>query len=214
MDHPLVDSGEWEGDDADEPRRRRRWPIVVVSVLIVIVAIGVALYVAASHYQPLSQTLDGGYGTQVVSNSGVLALNRVTGTAGDQQTVWTEPSGSFRVEVIFSINNDQRFPITIDKVSPPAIPSGTSNVHVYFDSKPKDEGAYGWKGGPAFKPTTLASEGQLELVIHWNQQCVPTSADAGIHAYSALPVAFTFLSFHHTVSVPIRDVVIAPRATC
>jgi hypothetical protein len=214
MDHPLVDSDEWVREEGDETRTRRRWPIVVVSILIVIVAIGAVMYVAASHYQPLSQTLSGGYGTQVETNSGVLAVNRPTGTTTDQKNIWTEPSGSFRVEVVFSINNDQRFPVTIDTVAPPAIPSGTSNVHVYFDSKAKDEGAYGLKGGPAFKPTTLASGGQLQLAIHWNQQCVPTSADPGTQTYDSLPVRFSFLSFHHVVNIPIQDVLIAPRATC
>jgi hypothetical protein len=213
MDHPLVDSGEWVGD-ADEPRTRRRWPIVVASILIVVVAIGVVLYVAASHYQPLSQTLDGGYGTQVESSSGALATFRAAGTPADPANIWTEPSGSFRVEVVFSLTNDQRFPITIDKVSPPAIASGTSQVHVYFDSKPKDEGAYGMKGGPAFTPTTLGSGSQLELVIHWNQQCVPTSADSGTSTYTGLFVEYSFLGIHHTVSVPIQDLIIAPRATC
>jgi len=62
----------------------------VVSVVIVIVAIGVALYVAASHYQPLSQTLSGGYGSQVLTSNGTLATNRITSASN---VVWTEPSG-------------------------------------------------------------------------------------------------------------------------
>jgi hypothetical protein len=213
MDHPFVEHDEWVSGDSEEPTRRRRWPIVVVSVVVVIVAIGVALYVAASHYQPLSQSLNGGYGSEVLTSNGVLAANRVSGD-GALGVVWTEPSGSFRVEVVFSINNVQRFPVTIEKVSPPAIPSGSSDVHVYFDSKPKAEGVYGYKGGPAFKPTTVASGGQLELVIHWNQECVPTSADSGEQTYRGVNLEYSFLSFHHTVSVPIQSVTIGPRATC
>jgi hypothetical protein len=213
MDHPLTDSVEWTNDKSEEPPARRRWPVVVVSLLVLIVAIGATLYVAASHYQPLSQSLGGGYGSEVLTAKGVLATNRVSG-AGVRDVVWTEPSGSFRVEVVFSLNNDQRFPITIDKILPPAIPSGFSNVHVYFDSKPKAEGFYGLKGGPAFTATTLASKGQLELAIHWDQECVPTSAHSGEETYTALPVEFSFLSFHHTISVPIQSLTIAPRAAC
>jgi len=213
IDHPFVDSGEWSKDESDEPRRRRRWPIVVTSLVMVLVVIGAALYVAASRYQPLARTLDGGYGAQILTSKGILATNRVASGAVNG-VVWTEPSGEFLVEVAFSLTNLQRFPVTIDKVSPPAIPSGTSNVHVYFDSKAKDEGFYGLKGGPAFTPTTLASGAQIELVIHWNEQCVPTSADSGEQTYSGLPVEYTFVSFHHTISVPIQSLTIAPRATC
>jgi len=51
MDHPFVENDESMDDESEERQKRRRWPVVVVSVVIVIVAIGVALYVAASHYQ-------------------------------------------------------------------------------------------------------------------------------------------------------------------
>jgi hypothetical protein len=202
-----------EGVDDAEVAKRRRWPIVVVSLLIVIVAIAAASFVAASHYQPLSQKLDGGYGTEVLTSSGALAAGR-TGVDSLPGVVWTEPTASFRVEVVFSITNLQRFPVTIDKITPPAIASGTSNVQVFFDSKPRAEGVYGFKGGPSFTPTTLASKGQLELVIHWNQECVPTSADSGIQSYSGVNVDYSFLWFHHTVGVPIQTLSIAPRSTC
>jgi hypothetical protein len=211
VDHPFVQNDEWVRDETDEAAKRRRWPVVVVSVVIVVAVIGAALYVAASHYQPLSQTLNGEYGSQILTSNGTLATNRTVGT---NAIVWTEPSGSFRVEVIVSINNDQRFGVTIDKVSAPANPSGTSNVHAYFDSKPNGSGTYGFKGGPAFTPTALASEGQLQLVVHWNQECVPTSAASGATTYTTLPVEYTFKGFHHTVSVPIDTLTITPRSTC
>lgn len=211
MDHPLVDSDTWMKDDDAEPTKRRRWPIVVASVLIVIVAIGAALYVAASHYQPLAQTLNGEYGSEVTSSDGSLAINHPYGT---NSVNWTEPSGSFRVEVIVTINNDQRFPVTIDKVLAPPNPSGNTNVQTFFDSTPTKAGAYGFKGGPAFKPTTLASEGQLQVVLHWTQQCVPRSAASGETTYTSVPVTFTFEGFHHTVNVPIDTLSISPRATC
>ena len=213
MEHPFVQEGPWVDPDAVEPPKRRRWPVVVICVVVVIVAIGVALYVAASHYQPLSQKLDGGYGSEVLTSHGVLATSRVSSDPA-LGSVWTEPSGSFRVEVVFTLTNVQRFPVTIEKVSPPVIPSGSSDVHVYFDSKPNAQGAYGYKGGPAFTPTTLASEQQLELVIHWDQECVPTSAESGTQTYSGLNVQYSFLSFRHTVGVPIQDLSIGPRATC
>jgi len=213
MDHPFVENDELMGDEADELPKRRRWPTVVVSFVVVIVAIGAALYIAATHYQPLSQTLAGGYGSQVLASNGALAAHQYTSTQ-DGDNVWTEPSGTFLVEVIVSLNNVQRFAITIDKVMAPPNPSGTSDVRTFIDSKPKLVGAYGYKGGPVFKPTTLASKGSLQLVVHWNQECVPTSAASGTTTYATLPVEYTFLGFHHTVNVPIDAMTIAPRATC
>jgi hypothetical protein len=212
IDHPLVDSDESLVDDSDERRDKRRWPIVVVSVVVVIVALGAALYVAASHYQPLSQFPGGGYGSQILSSNGTLATNRITGPNGNID--WTEPSGVFHVEAVVTINNDQRFGVTIDKVLAPPNPSGTSDVHTYFDSKGSSIGSYGYKGGPAFTPTALGSKDQLELVVHWNQQCVPASASSAATKYTTLPVEFTFLGFRHTVTVPIDTITIIPRSTC
>ncbi len=211
IDHPLVDSDAWMSDEYEEPTTRRRWPIVVVSVLIAIVAIGVAVYVAASHYQPLSQTLNGEYGSQIMSSDGSLAINHPYGT---NSVNWTEPSGSFRVEVIVTLNNDQRFPVTIDKVLAPPNPSGNTHVQAFFDSTSTKVGAYGFKGGPVFTPTTLASKGQLQVVLHWTQQCVPKSAASGETVYNSVPVEFTFEGFHHTVNVPIDTLSISPRTTC
>jgi hypothetical protein len=211
MDHPLVDSDEWKSDEDVEPRARRRWPIVVVSLLIVIIAIGAVIYVAASHYQPLSLTLNGEYGSQILSSDGALALNHPVGA---NAVDWTEPSGSFRVEVIVTLNNDQRFPVTIDKVLAPANPSGNTHVRAFFDSSTTKQGAYGFKGGPVFTPTTLASKGQLQVVLHWTQQSVPKSAASGDTTYTSVPVGYTFEGFHHTVNVPIDTLTISPRTTC
>jgi hypothetical protein len=213
MDRPMVDSDDGLDDEVEVARTRRRWPTVVVSVVVVIAALGVALYVAASHYQPLFQGLNGGYGAQVLTSDGSLATNRVTGS-GIRSVIWTEPPGSFRVEVLITLNNFQRFGVTIDKVMAPANPSGTSDVHVYFDSKGKGEGVYGYKGGPAFRPTTLGSGAGLELAVHWRQQCVPASAQSAATNYTSLPVEYSFMGFRHTVSVPIDTLTIAPRSTC
>jgi hypothetical protein len=213
MDRPFVDGDESAGEDIDEPRARRRWPIVVVSFVVIIVAIGAALYVAASRYQPLFQGLSGGYGSQVLTANGSLAASRVTG-AGESDSAWIEPSGAYRVEVLISLNNLQRFGVTIDKVMAPPNPSGNTDVHVYFDSKGNGEGVYGYKGGPAFKPTTLASKGELELAVHWTQQCVPASASSNATTYTSLPVEYSFMGFRHTVTVPIEKLTIDPRATC
>ena len=206
MDRPFIDSDDRMSDEIEEPRHHRRWPSVVASVLVVVSVIGVALYEAASHYQPLSQSLNGSYGAQVLTSSGSLA--------NSPGAAWTEPSGSFRVEVIVTLNNDQRFGVTIDKVLAPANPSGTSNVHAYFDSKGNGLGVYGYKGGPAFKPTALASKSQLQFVVHWNQQCVPVSAQSEATTYTSLPVEYTFMGFHHTVDVPIQKLTITPRTAC
>jgi hypothetical protein len=213
LDHPFVDS-DVVTDEEVETRTRRRWPIVVVSLVIVIVAVGVAWYVAASHYQPFALNLEGNYGAEVLTSNGSLATNQVVGGLGATRMIWTEPSGSFRVETVVTLNNVQRFGVTIDKVLAPPNPSGTSNVRTYFDSKGVDEGFYGYKGGPAFKPSSLASGGSLTLVVHWNQQCVPASAQSAVTTYSSLPVEFTFMGFRHTVNVRIGALTIKPRPTC
>ena len=213
MDHPFVDRDASELDESDESPGRRRWPIAVISFVVVIIAIGAALYVAASHYQPLSQRFGGEYGSEILTSNGVLATNRVAGGV-DDNVIWTEPSGTFRVEVIVTINNDQRLGVTIDKVDAPANAAGNTNVRTFFDSKPSRQGAYGYKGGPAFTPTNLASAGQLQLVVHWEQQCVPASAVHTATTYTTLPVEFSFMGFRHTVNVPIDTVTITPRANC
>lgn len=210
-DHPFVESDDPPVDEDDVALGRRRWPIAVVSLLVVVVAIGATLYLAASHYQPLSQSLGGGYGSQVLSGNGTLATNRSAG--GGNRIIWTEPSGTYRVEAIVTINNDQRFGVTIDKVFAPLNPSGNSDVRVYFDSSGTNVGTFGFKGGPAFHATTLASKGSLQLVVHWDQQCVPASS-TGAMTYTTMPVQFTFLGFRHTVNVPIDPLTIRPRATC
>jgi hypothetical protein len=212
-DHPFVDADDALDHGDEVTSGARRWPIALVAVVVVIVAIGATLYLAASHYQPLSQSLGGGYGSQVLTSNGSLATNRVAGGATGRE-IWTEPSGTFHVEVIVTINNDQRLGVTIDKVLAPANPSGTSNVRVFFDSKSDLQGFYSYKGGPSFHPIALASKGQLELVVHWDQECVPDSAESGATTYTTLPVEYSFMGFRHTVSVPIDALTIRPRATC
>jgi hypothetical protein len=212
-DHPMVDHDESLSDEADLARPRRRWLIALISIVVVVVAIGAALFVAASHYQPLSQFLGGGYGSQILTADGSLAANRMAGGANGR-VIWTEPSGTFRVEVLVTINNDQRFGVTIDKVTAPPNPSGNSNVQVFFDTKGNTIGAYGYKGGPTFHPTTLASKGELELAVHWDQQCVPASAASGATTYTSMPVEFSFMGFRHTVNVPIDAFTIRPQSTC
>ena len=213
MDRPFVDHDESEIEESEGPRSGRHWPIVVVSIIVVIAAIGVALYLAASHYQPLSQNLSGGYGSQILGTNGALATNRIAGGA-DGRVVWTEPSGTFHVQVIVTLNNVQRFGVTIDKVQAPANAAGNTDVRTYFDSKPNLVGGYGYKGGPLFKTTTLASEGQLQVVVHWDQQCVPASAAESATTYRTVPVTYTFMDFRHTVNVPIDALTIAPRPNC
>ena len=128
--------------------------------------------------------------------------------------VWTEPSGAFRVEALVTLNNVQRFGVTIDKVLAPANASGNSDVKVFFDSRRDLVGAYGYRGGPAFSPTALASKAQLQLAVDWIQQCVPTSATNAATTYTSVPVVSTFMGFRHTVSVPIDRLTIAPRQDC
>jgi hypothetical protein len=113
-----------------------------------------------------------------------------------------------------TLNNDQRFGVTINKVLPPTTAIGDSHFQVFFDSKTKAIGAYGYKGGPAFTPTTLASGGELQLVVHWSQMCVAASSTLGAMNFTDLPVSYTFEGFQHTVTVPINTFRIKDRPTC
>jgi len=88
MDHPFVETtNRW----TTSPRTTEKTSMAVwwSRSSFVIVAIGVALYVAASHYQPLSQTSPG-IRSQVLTSNGTLATNRITSASN---VVWTERAG-------------------------------------------------------------------------------------------------------------------------
>jgi len=151
MDHPFVENDESMDDESEERQKRRRWPVVVV--------LG-----RHRHRRDRRRALRRG---EPLSTAIADPLRRIRFPSPDVQRNTRDESQSraratscdrtervIPVEVIVTLNNVQRFPVTIDKVSAPANPSGTSNVRAYFDSTPKLTGAYGYKGGPAFTPTT------------------------------------------------------------
>jgi hypothetical protein len=174
----------------------RRWSLALL--LVVVGLVGGALEYAA-HYQPLLLVEEGGYGARVLTSDG--AVGKYTGS-GTQIGWWTEPKGLFTVEVAMTINSNGSLPITLHGVLAPIEYPAHSAATDFFDSSGKDEGNYGYRGGPRFHATSLAGHGSIELAVHWTQQCVPMSQDAGLQVV-ALPVQYSFLWFHHTVMVPM-----------
>ena len=212
IDHPFVESDEVMSDDA-EVATRRRWPIVVVSVVIVVVAIGAAFYVGG---ESLPAALP--KPRRRLRLRGPDVERRV----GGESRVGRRPAGrgldrAHRVVPRRGGLHDLERP-TLSRHHreghAAGHPLGLVGRARVLRLKPGAPGAYGYKGGPSFTPTTLASKGQLELVIHWNEECVPTSADSGIETYRGVNVEYSFVGFHHTVSVPIQNLNIGPRSTC
>jgi hypothetical protein len=62
----------------------------------------------------------------------------------------TNPPGSYKAAVQFTLNNYGSFPITIDEVLSPWAPGYNTHFQTFFDSKNLDEGFYGYRGGPIF----------------------------------------------------------------
>jgi hypothetical protein len=178
-------------------------------LLIVVALIGSAL-VYADHYQPLLQVEQGGYGARVLTSTGALAKYTASGT---QNGWWTEPKGRFTVEVALTLNSNGSLPIVLHGVLAPIEYATHSAATVFFDSSGKNEGNYGYRGGPAFHATSLAGHGSIELAVHWTQRCVTLSQGAGLQVVE-LPVRYSFLWFHHTVMVPMGPFTLNAIATC
>ena len=130
--------------------------------------------------------------------------------------IWTEPSGSFRVEMMVTLNNDQRFGVT-DRQGPRRRRTRRARPTCTRTSirRRRRQGVYGYKGGPAFTPTTFASEGQLTLVCTGINSAYRRRREERRTTYTSVPVEYSFMGFHHTVNVPHRQISsITPRATC
>jgi hypothetical protein len=183
-------------------------------MLAVVAVIGISVLIWADHYQPLSQTLGGGYGSRILTMSNQLAPHSygTYGQQNDDETIWSEPAGSYKAAVQFTINNDGSFPITIDQVQTPWAQGYNTHFHTFFDSKNLDEGFYGYRGGPIFHSTTLPGHDDLTLVMHWTARCIPGANETS--TITTTNVTYSLLGIHHTVSVPLQPVEIKYRSTC
>jgi hypothetical protein len=188
---------------------------VVTRVLFFVLPItAISVLIWAGRCQPLSQSLGGGYGSQILTTANQLA-SRTDGTYGpldDSETIWNEPAGSYKAAVQFTLNNYGSFPITIDEVLSPWAQGYNTHFQTFFDSKNLDEGFYGYRGGPIFHPTTLAGHGELTLVMHWTARCIPGAGETT--TLTTTQVTYSFLGMKHTVSVPLQPFEIKHRPAC
>jgi hypothetical protein len=183
-----------------------------------LLAISVVILISASvwgdRYQPLSQSLGGGYGSQILTMNGKLAHN-TNGTLHDLNipgTIWNEPADSYKAAVQFTLNNSGPLAVTVDRVLDPWTEGYNTHFQTFFDSRQLDEGFYGYRGGPIFHSTTLPSHDELTLVLHWTARCIPGAGTTT--TMSSVQVTCTFLNFQHTVSVPIKPFEIKYRPNC
>jgi hypothetical protein len=178
-------------------------PIAAISVLI-----------WASHYQPLSQSFGGSYGSQLLTmnNQPVSRTNGTYGQQNEAENIWVEPAGSYKAAVEFTINNDGAFPVTIDQVLSPWAQGYNTKFQTFFDSTRRGQGAYGYRGGPIFHATTLPGHGDLTLVMHWTARCIPGAGEST--TLTTTNVTYSFIGTRHTVSVPLEPLEIKYRATC
>ena len=196
------------------PREHRRFPLVALLLLSIVPIAAISVLIWASHYQPLSQSFGGSYGSQILTMNNQLA-SRTNGTYGsqiDSESIWREPAGTYKAAVQFTLNNDGSFPITIDQVLSPWAQGYNTHFHTFFDSKYPNEGNYGYRGGPIFRATTLAGHSQLTLVMHWTARCIPGAGEST--TLTTTQVAYSFLGMQHTVSVPLQPLEIKYRPNC
>lgn len=199
---------------AAPPSARRRFPLVALIFLSIVPLAAIAVLIWAGHYQPLSQNFGGGYGSQILTMNNQLAPHTY-GTYGPQsesETIWNEPAGSYKAAVQFTLNNDGSFPITIDQVLTPWAQGYNTHFDTFFDSTKRDQGGYGYRGGPIFHATTLPGHGDLTLVMHWTARCIPGASTTT--TLTTTQVTYSFMGMHHTVSVPLQPFELKYRPTC
>lgn len=199
---------------AARPSEHRRLYVVTLVLSFVLAITAIPVLIWAGRYQPLSQSLGDGYGSEILTTANQLA-SRTDGTYGpldDSGTIWNEPAGSYKAAVQFTLNNYGSFPITVDEVLSPWAQGYNTHFQTFFDSKNLDEGFYGYRGGPIFHPTTLAGHGELTLVMHWTARCIPGAGETT--TLTTTQVTYSFLGMKHTVSVPLQPFEIKHRPAC
>jgi hypothetical protein len=190
---------------------RPLWAVLVVAVVAVLVGVGWAFT-----YNPLAQTwqnINGEFYTHVENTNGKEAhytFSSIPDSPVSEQ-VWSEPSGTFSVEVETEITNTGSHAVRIDQVDKPDFGYKTSGYRVsFYKNSPT-----GSVAGTPFHPFTLAGHAQKMVVVDYSQRCV-TSGTAGteIFGLSGLPVTYSFFGFSHTVDVPVMPFVFVARQVC
>lgn len=198
------------------PRPGRALLRTVLGALLIVVVVAVAWVV---RYQPLGQSLDGEYYSNVVAwNSSTVAHRTVSITEqfGPHQiysvgeTIWTEPTGAYDVTVGFTMTNVGSRAVTIDGVGSPATGVTTKDMRVFFYSTKN----YGVRNGPHFHPFSLPPRGHRIIVLEYTKVCSPSATSRQWPSGSRVAVTFSFLGVRHTTTVPIQPYAIASRRSC
>jgi hypothetical protein len=229
--HRGADFGE-ESESSDSLSQRmtglskRSFLLITFGVVLVIVIGG---FVAVYRYQPMLQGYHGEYSSNVVAANGsrakstsvpvapgsISATSNVTrtvpeGMPASQEIIWTEPTGTFTVEVQTTISNTGSQSITVDQLHSPVAATQGHDVHVFLNKG----GSYGANGGTPFHTFTLGGHASKIVVIEYQQRCVPGSASETPLVITELPLTYSFFGFKHTVMVPVLPYAITKRQSC
>jgi hypothetical protein len=179
--------------------------LTTVGLLAVLVVIAM---IFADLYRPVYLSVDGNEGVEVLAPNGSPApiVSDSAQTDNGAPTVFKEPVAKWStVEVIASLYNDGPYSVVIDSVGTPSSYL-ESDAHVRFDRSDS------WQGGPRFHAFTLRSDQDQTVLITYRQQC---QADTGeVMGYDAVPVAYSYMFFHHSADVAIEPFDIKMASTC
>lgn len=175
----------------------RRWWIGIA--LVAVITSGLSLEAWASHYQPLSLNLSGGYLDSVVALSGQAPVKLSEGTSAP--FTWKLTDGRYRVSILFAADNGNSLAVTI---SPPQIVPGVPNpVSWHLESNRST------KQSP-FVSARVAGHWYREIVFTTTYNCTPWSKgnpNATGHEttyVTTLPVVMSFWGNQHTLELPVQ----------
>jgi hypothetical protein len=173
----------------DQPRPRRRWPVVVAVTagsIACVVAIGATIYV--SHYDPVRPAGGGGrpIGHFVAGGIGD-GYYRVTATEG----------GSFEYGI--SLANNGRWPVTITD------PGSFHNLFVSDDvlMGTFHHGGTAWAGLVPFQPTTIHQFESLWVVYRGHFECGYFSGPGSV-GFSSLALTFRAFGLTRHEEIPLE----------
>jgi hypothetical protein len=202
-------------DDAPAPAKSKTRRVLLTALAIIVVAV-VLVVDWVYKYSPIAQSLQttsGEWSSYVANAKGIEAHYTFTSTPdvlGAEQ-VWSEPLGTFSVEVETEVVNTGSHAVRIDRVGKQDFGYKTSDYRISFFR----QGKSGHIAGAPFHSFTLAGHAQRMVVVDYSQWCA-TSATAGTTFYglSSLPVTYSYFGFAHTVNVPAMPFVIQARQAC
>jgi hypothetical protein len=229
MSQMTADVGEAPSEMAPlQPKRmiRRIGNGVLVAVVVVFLA-GVAW---AHNYNPLAQSFQnvkGEFSSYVASANGTKALSTISSVPGQpvSQQLWSEPSGTFSVEVETEIDNNGSRAVQITSIGKPDFGYKVSDYRVSFFRDQK----LGSEAGANFHPFSLAGHAERMIVVDYSQSCrtsasAATSISSGtitgtgssviMPGMSSLPVTYSFLGFTRTDYVPVMPFALQTPQVC